>query len=78
MNTKVTRVSIFREVGHPTFNCLNVYPEDEAGGSYLVIEGMREIDPDTPPGPPKISLDWDEWDKLVEVVQQHRKEWEWE
>jgi len=70
----VTQVSIKanRSDWHPIFNTIKVGPDDEAGGSYLKILGEDEMNNGR-----VLSLDWDEWDNLVEVVAKYRKEWEW-
>ena len=70
----VTQVSIKanRSDWHPLFNTIKVGPDDEAGGSYLKIVGEDDMNNGR-----VLSLDWDEWDNLVEVVAKYRKEWEW-
>jgi YD repeat-containing protein len=70
----ITQVSIKadRNDWHPLFNTIKVGPDDEAGGSYLKIVGEDEMNNGR-----VLSLDWDEWDNLVEVVAKYRKEWEW-
>ena len=70
----ITQVSIKadRNDWHPLFNTIKVGPVDEAGGSYLKIVGEDEMNDGC-----VLSLDWDEWDNLVEVVAKYRKEWEW-
>jgi len=70
----VTQVSVKsdRNDWHPLFNTIKVGPDDEAGGSYLKIVGEDEMNNGR-----VLSLDWDEWDNLVEVVAKYRKEWEW-
>ena len=70
----VTQVSIKadRSDWHPIFNTIKVGPDDEAGGSYLKIIGEDEMNDGR-----ALSLDWDEWDNLVEVVAKYRKDWEW-
>jgi len=71
----VTKVSI--KSNHPdwnpVFNSLQAGVDDDASGSFLVIYGN-----DSQNDSAKISLDWDEWDTLVEVVAKYRKDWEWE
>ena len=70
----VTQVSIksSNPNWNPVFNSLKVGLEDEGGGSYLIISG--ENDANNGSG---IKLDWEEWDKLVEVVAKYRKDWEY-
>ena len=58
---------------NPIFNSVQVGVDDEASGSFLIIYGN-----DSQNDSAKISLDWDEWDTLVEVVAKYRKDWEWE
>jgi hypothetical protein len=48
---------------NPIFNSIQVGPDDEAAGSFLVIYGN-----DSQNDSAKISLDWDEWDDLVNIV----------
>jgi hypothetical protein len=57
---------------NPIFNSIQVGPDDEAAGSFLVIYGN-----DSQNDSAKISLDWDEWDDLVKVVRKYRNKWEW-
>lgn len=71
----VTQVSIKsndRPDWNPIYNCIMVGPDDESGGSFLKITGEDEQNDGN-----SISLDWDEWDTLVEVVAKYRKDWEW-
>jgi hypothetical protein len=56
---------------NPVFNCLEVTVDDEAAGSFLVLERAGADEPE------KISMDWDEWDKVCEVVAKYREEWNW-
>ena len=83
MNTKtnqpvskevVTQVSVKsdRTDWNPIFNTIKVGPDDEAAGSYLKIVGEDEVNNGR-----ALTLDWDEWDNLVEVVAKYRKDWEW-
>lgn len=83
MNTKtnqpvskevVTQVSIKsdRSDWHPIFNTIKVGPDDEAGGSYLKLVGEDEMNNGN-----VLTMDWDEWDNLVEVVAKYRKDWDW-
>jgi len=71
----VTRVSIKSEDPNwnPIYNCIRVGPDDEAAGSFLKIVGEDEQNDGA-----SISLNWEEWDTLVEVVAKYRKDWEWE
>ena len=70
----VTQVSIKadRSDWHPIFNTIKVGPDDEAAGSFLKIIGEDEMNDGR-----VLTLDWDEWDNLVEVVAKYRKDWEW-
>lgn len=70
----VTQVSIKadRSDWHPIFNTIKVGPDDEAAGSYLKIVGEDEMNDGC-----VLTLDWEEWDNLVEVVAKYRKDWEW-
>lgn len=68
-----TQVSIFSDRGNPIYNCIKIGPDDEAAGSFLVIT----LEDDEHNGT-SIKLDWDEWDEIVKVVSQNRKQWEWE
>jgi len=73
----ITRVAITREPEteyhspNPVFNCLSVGVDDEAAGAFLSI---RRDGADTPE---EIGFDWEEWDKLVEVVAKYRDQWTW-
>ena len=72
----VTQVSIKsndRNNWNPIYNSIKVGPHDESSGSFLRIIGEDEQNDGN-----SISLDWDEWDTLVEVVAKYRKDWEWE
>lgn len=75
IKTKVTQVSVYRESINPLFGegRILVAPVDESSGSFLSITGQNDTSEDQ-----NIRMDWDEWDKLVEAVAAHRKEWEWE
>ena len=70
----VTQVSIKSDSPNwnPVFNSLKVGPDDEGGGSYLKIIGENDTNDGS-----GIKLDWEEWDKLVEVVAKYRKDWEY-
>ena len=71
----VTQVSIKadRSDWHPIYNTIKVGPNDEAGGgSFLKIIGDDEMNDGC-----VLTLDWEEWDNLVEVVAKYRKDWEW-
>lgn len=70
----VTQVSIKSDDPNwnPVFNSLIVGPADEGGGSYLKISGENDANDGS-----GIKLDWEEWDKLVEVVAKYRKDWEY-
>ena len=67
-----TSVSVYREGGNPVFNCISVEIDDEAAGSYLVLRCNTDGDRGE-----FVKLDWDEWDAVVEVVNENRKEWEY-
>ena len=72
----VTQVSIRSNdptAWNPIYNSIKVGPDDESEGSFLKITGEDEQNNGN-----SISLDWDEWDALVEVVAKYRKDWEWE
>jgi len=71
----VTRVSIKSEDPNwnPIYNCIQVGPDDEAAGSFLKIVGEDEQNEGA-----SISLNWEEWDTLVKVVEKYRKDWEWD
>ena len=71
----VTQVSIKsdRSNWNPIFNTIKVGPDTEGAGSYLKIIGEDEVNEGR-----VLTLDWDEWDNLVEVVAKYRKDWEWE
>ena len=57
---------------NPIFNSIQVGPNDEACGSFLTICGNNAENDSA-----KISLDWEEWDELVQVVAKYRTDWEW-
>lgn len=73
----VTKVAITLEpetehhTPNPVFNCLEVTVDDEANGSFLVLERAGSDEPE------KIGLDWEEWDKVCKVVAKYREEWDW-
>ena len=71
----VTKVSIKSEEPNwnPIYNSIQVGPDDEAAGSFLKIIGEDVHNEGT-----SISLNWEEWDTLVKVVEKYRKDWEWE
>lgn len=70
----VTQVSIKsdRPDWNPIFDTIKVGPDTEGAGSYLKIIGEDEVNEGR-----VLTLDWDEWDNLVEVVAKYRKDWEW-
>ena len=73
MKTITTQVAIIaREDGNAIFDCIHVGPDTECAGSYLKITGHDERNDSA-----SLSLDWEEWDALVETVAKHRSEWEW-
>ena len=57
---------------NPIFNCIKVGINDEATGSFLEIIGDDEANDGA-----KLTLDWSEWDAIVEVVNKYRKDWEY-
>ena len=57
---------------NPIFNCIKVCINDEAAGSFLEIIGDDEMNDGA-----KLTLDWIEWDAIVEVVNKYRKDWEY-
>ena len=75
----VTQVSIKSNNPNwnPVFNSLKVGPDDEGGGSYLKIIG-EDTDASKDVDGEGVRLDWEEWDKLVEVVAKYRKDWEYD
>ena len=75
----VTQVSIksSNPNWNPVFNSLKVGPDDDGGGSYLKLFG-EDIDQYLTVDGEGIKLDWEEWDKLVEVVAKYRKDWEYD
>ena len=75
MKTVITQVAIVNEneVGsNPTFNCIQIGPADLGGGSFLEIRGEDYANDGC-----VVSLEWEEFDKIVEVVAKYRKQWEW-
>ncbi len=74
MKEVITQVSVKtnRSDWHPIYNTIKVGPHDEAGGSYLKIVGEDDMNKGR-----VLTLDWDEWDALVEVVAKYRKDWVW-
>ena len=74
MKEVITEVSIKadRSDWNAVFNSIKVGPDDEGAGSYLKIVGEDENNEGS-----VLTLDWEEWDALVEVVAKYRKEWEW-
>ena len=75
MKPVITQVAIVNSkiVGsNPIFNCIQVGPADIGGGSFLEIRG-EDYDNDGC----VMSLEWEEFDKIVEVVAEYRKQWEW-
>jgi hypothetical protein len=62
---------VTREDGHPIYDCIQVGIDTEGGGSFLVIEGHDEYNDGQ-----KIGLDWEEWDAIVKVVNEHREVWD--
>jgi hypothetical protein len=71
----ITKVSIKSEDPNwnPIYNCIQVGPGDEAAGSFLKIVGEDENHETA-----SLSLNWEEWDTLVKVVEKYRKDWEWD
>ena len=71
MKTIVNSVSIVRPEGHPVFDCIQAGIDSEGAGTFLRITGHDELNDSA-----TIGLDWEEWDALVETVNEHRNEWE--
>jgi hypothetical protein len=71
----ITRVSIKSNEPNwnPIYNSIQVGPDDESAGSFLKIVGEDEHNDSA-----SLSLNWEEWDTLVKVVEKYRKDWEWE
>ncbi len=69
-----TEVSIKSSSPHwnPIFNSIKVGPVDEGGGSFLKITGDDEENEGS-----SVTIDWEEWDMLVQVVEHCRIDWEW-
>ena len=82
MKPVITRISLINEdpkspyLNNPIFSCIEVGPDDEAAGSFLRIKLTTEIGEKLQPG--EITLDWNEWDALIKIVEQYRTQWEWE
>lgn len=57
---------------NPIFNSLQAGVDDQAAGSFLIIDGM-----DLRENPAQVAIDWEEWDELVKVVAKYRSDWEW-
>ena len=69
----ITQVSIKSNTKNwnPIFNTMKVGIEDEGAGTFLKIIGEDEHNDGQ-----SLSIDWDEWDAIVEVVSKYRKVWE--
>ena len=82
MKPVITRISLINDdpkspyLNNPIFSCIEVGPDDEAAGSFLRIKLTTEIGEKLQPG--EITLDWNEWDALIKIVEQYRTQWEWE
>lgn len=72
MKKIITEVAITAEGKNPTCEAFIVRPESAGGGSYLKLVG----EDDTNNGN-YLLIEWNEWDAIVEVVAQYRKQWEW-
>lgn len=71
----VTKVSIKSGENpnwNPIYDSIQVGPDDEGGGSFLKIVGEDQLNEGA-----SLSLNWEEWDTLVMVVENYRKDWEW-
>ena len=82
MKPVITRISLINDdpkspyLNNPIFSCIEVGPDDEAAGSFLRIKLTNETGERLQPG--EITLDWNEWDSLIKIVEQHRTQWDWE
>ena len=82
MKPVITKISLINDdpksphLNNPIFNCIEVGPDDEAAGSFLRIKLTTEIGEGLQPG--EITLDWNEWDALIKIVEQYRTQWDWE
>jgi hypothetical protein len=82
MKPVITKISLINEdpkspyLNNPIFSCIEVGPDDEAAGSFLRIKLTNETGERLQPG--EITLDWNEWDSLIKIVEQHRTQWDWE
>ena len=82
MKPVITKISLINEdpkaeyLNNPIFNCIEVGPDDEAAGSFLRIKLTTETGEKLEPG--EIALDWDDWDAIVDTVEQYRSQWEWQ
>ena len=82
MKPVITKISLINDdpkspyLNNPIFSCIEVGPDDEAAGSFLRIKLTNETGERLQPG--EITLDWNEWDSLIKIVEQHRTQWDWE
>lgn len=72
IKTTVTKISIHFSEDNSIFNSIEVGPDDHGGGSFLKINNFKD-DTDGE----VLTVDWSDWDALVKVVKDYRKEWEW-
>ena len=82
MKPVITRISLINDdtespyLNNPIFNCIEVGPDDDAAGSFLRIKLTNEIAEKLQPG--EITLNWNEWDAIIKIVEQYRTQWDWE
>ena len=82
MKPVITKVSLINEdpkaeyLNNPIFNCIEVGPNDDAAGSFLRIKLTNETTEELAPG--EITLNWNEWDAIVDTVAKYREQWQWE
>ena len=82
MKPVITRISLINGdtespyLNNPIFNCIEVGPDDDAAGSFLRIKLTNEIAEKLQPG--EITLNWNEWDAIIKIVEQYRTQWDWE
>ena len=73
MKTTIAKVIVSREDSEygPLCEGFRIEPETEGGGSFLSISAEDDQNNGS-----RIVFNWDEWDEIVKVVAQYRKEWE--
>jgi len=82
MKPVITKISLINDdpkspyLNNPIFSCIEVGPDDEAAGSFLRIKLTNETGERLQPG--EITLDWNEWDAIIKIVEQYRTQWDWE